>query len=386
MIDLSSQRYAFLALAAAALFGASTPLAKLLLDDVSPAMLAGLLYLGSGLGLFIASLVRHAWRSTQSGDGTAAPGVPADQALFAGSQARPAQYAWLGAAILFGGVAAPLALMWGLARTSAAGASLLLNAESVLTTLLAAAFFAERVGGRVWLATAVMLAAGIALASGEGGFDWSGTSSAGALAVVAACFFWALDNNCTRRVAHGNALQIAMLKGLVAGAVNLAIAFALGTTQTMGPADGAASLWPAFNAALMALVLGAFAYGASLVLYVRALRHLGSARTGAHFATAPFVGAAVALALGESPGAAFWAALVLMFIAVWLLLTERHMHRHSHARMEHAHEHVHDAHHRHWHEPGEGAQNDQPHTHQHVHEALTHLHPHVPDLHHTHRH
>ena len=363
MIDFRIQRPAFLALAAAALFGASTPFAKLLLGDVTPAMLAALLYLGSGLGLSLARLAGTVLPWSSSGGEKEADNPP--------SPIAAAQWVWLAAAIACGGVCAPLLLLWGLQRSSATGAALLLNAESVLTTLLAAAIFGEQVGRRVWLASAVMLAAGLALAWSPGAaLAWP----PGALAVLGACLFWALDNNFTRRISGGDAMAIAMLKGYAAGGVNLVIALAAGSS------------FPAANHLFEALLLGAFAYGASLVLYVRALRHLGSARTGAHFAVAPFAGAAIALALGEAPASMFWPALALMLLATWLMLTEHHGHRHSHEPTAHAHEHMHDEHHRHAHASGDEPADGGPHAHHHVHEAMMHFHPHLPDLHHRHRH
>lgn len=370
MINLGTQRYAFFALGAAALFGAGTPIAKFLLQDIEPAMLAALLYLGSGMGLFVARVAGRAIRRAAASDGQAPPPVrpPIDRAHFV----------WLAAAIASGGVAAPLLLMWGLSRSSAANAALLLNAESVLTSLLAALLFSEHVGRRVWLASLVMLAAGVLL-------SWSPAAtssfalSPGALAVIGACFFWGLDNNFTRRIAGGDATTIAMAKGLTAGAVNLLLALAV----TM------AAAWPPFTAVAGALLLGALAYGGSLVLYVRALRHLGSARTAAHFATAPFVGAGVALLMGEPAAPVFLIALGLMVLATWLVLSERHVHSHSHEAMAHTHAHIHDEHHHHRHDTPEleaEARAGKAHTHFHVHEPLTHLHPHLPDLHHRHVH
>lgn len=367
MIDFGTQRYAFFALAAAALFGAGTPIAKFLLQDIEPAMLAGLLYLGSSIGLFAARVAGRIVRVAGSHDP---------------HPARPpierAHFVWLAAAIASGGVAAPLLLMWGLSHISAADASLLLNAESVLTTLLAALLFAEHIGRRVWLASLVILAAGVLL-SWSPDVTSSFVLSPGAVAVIGACFFWGLDNNFTRRIAGGDATTIAMAKGLVAGVVNLLMALAVTRATSCPPVTAVAR----------ALLLGALAYGASLVLYVRALRHLGSARTAAHFATAPFVGAGIALLMGEPAAHAFLVALALMALATWLVLTERHVHPHRHEALAHTHAHVHDEHHHHGHDSPEleaDARAGKAHTHFHVHEPLTHLHPHLPDLHHRHMH
>ncbi|MBE0623985.1 MAG: EamA family transporter [Burkholderiales bacterium] len=349
MIDLSTQRYALVALAAAALFGASTPLAKLLQADIAPNLLAGLLYLGSGLGL---ALVR--WGRRQ-------------RAADAPLQARDTP--WLAGAVLCGGIAAPLLLMWGLAGASASGVSLLLNLEGILTALIAALVFREAVGGRIWLAAGLMLCAGLLL-----GYD----PRAGAgltlrsLAVAAACALWALDNNLTRRIAAADPVNIAMIKGLVAGCVNIVTALALGATV------------PPMLQLAGALLLGWLGYGVSLVLYILALRHLGSARAAAHFSTAPFIGAGLSITLlGEPVSVGFGAAFALMIAATWLALTERHGHLHVHEALAHEHLHTHDAHHQHAHEGSEGPE---PHTHPHRHAPLAHNHAHLPDLHHRHPH
>lgn len=350
-IDLHIQRYAFLALAAAVLFGASTPLAKLLLAEFSPVMLAGVLYLGGGCGLALSLLAR-------------------------GSGPRPREapltardWGWLAGAILAGGVVAPVLLLWGLSGSGAAETSLLLNFEAVITALIAAALFREAVGARVWFATLVMLAGGFALAYDPG---VTLSLSAHSLAIVAACIGWAVDNNLTRKVAAADPVVITTIKGLAAGSFNLALGLALGGKL------------PAMGAVIGALALGYVAYGLSLVLYTRALRHLGAARTAAHFSTAPFIGAAIAiLALGEPFTVSFGAALLLMVAATWLVLTERHAHEHTHESLVHSHPHVHDEHHQHAHHGDEGPE---PHVHEHVHEPMRHAHPHLPDLHHRHRH
>jgi drug/metabolite transporter (DMT)-like permease len=343
--------YVIHALLAAALFGASTPFAKLLVGEMSPWLLAGLLYLGSGLGLAALRLVRdRGW--TPSG-------------LVKG------EWPWLLGAILFGGVAGPLALMFGLTRTSGSTASLLLNLEAVLTAVIAWVVFKENADRRIVLGMLAIVAGGVVL-------SWSGTDAAsndwlGPLAIVLACLCWAIDNNLTRRVSASDALFIASTKGAVAGSVNVTLAFALGAGLPAGPT------------LLGTLTVGLLGYGISLVLFVLALRGLGTARTGAYFSTAPFIGAAVSLVLlGESTSAAFWLAAALMAWGVWLHLTEHHEHEHVHEPMEHSHRHVHDEHHQHEHDfPWAG---DEPHEHWHRHEALVHKHPHFPDIHHRHSH
>jgi drug/metabolite transporter (DMT)-like permease len=341
------------ALGAAALFGASTPFAKLLLGEVSPLVLAAVLYLGSGIGLAAWIALRSRLRGRE----------PV-------AQIPLADWPWIAAAIAAGGVAGPILLMQGLARTDATSASLLLNLEAVLTAAIAWTVFRENVDRRVFAGMAAIVAGGVLL-SADAAPKASGIL--GALLVAAACLAWAIDNNLTRRVSGGDAATLACLKGLAAGTVNLALAWALGA-----PLPAAAG-W------IGAGLLGFLGYGVSLVLFIVALRNLGTARTGAYFSVAPFFGAALAIAmLGERPGIAFWLAAGLMALGVWLHLSERHEHRHAHEEMEHAHEHMHDAHHRHVYDfPWDGRE---PHAHAHRHEAMVHSHPHYPDLHHRHRH
>ncbi len=355
MIDFSLQRYAFHALLAAALFGASTPLAKVLLGALPPLELAGLLYLGSGLGLLA---VRVFGRLSIE----AAPGLK--EAPLSGHD-----YVWLAGAVIAGGSVAPVLLMWGLSGTGASEASLLLNLEGVVTTLVAAVLFREAVGGRVWTAAALMLAAGLLLSwQPQAGLNLSPH----ALAIVGACFCWALDNNLTRRISAHDPVALAMIKGLVAGSFNFALAFAFGLSL------------PAAVPLAGALAIGFLGYGVSLVLFILALRHLGSARTAAHFSTAPFIGAAIAIfALGEPVTVSFGVALALMVAATWLVLTEQHAHQHAHEYMAHSHRHIHDEHHQHAHRGDEGPE---PHAHWHEHPPMTHAHPHLPDLHHRHKH
>jgi drug/metabolite transporter (DMT)-like permease len=356
------QRYAFLALVAAALFGASAPFAKILVAGMHPVLLAGLLYLGSGLGLLAVWGVRRGTRALAAA--TKAPETPLS----------PRDLPWLAGAVLCGGILAPIALVWGLSGTGAAAGSLLLSSEGVLTTALAVLLFHEAVGVRVAAAASLLCVAGILLA-------WSpdvsnparmGVLSPHALAIVGACALWGLDNNLTRRISAADPVAIAMTKGLTAGTVNCALSMLLG-----------ASLPPASRLAL-SLALGAASYGLSLVFYILALRHLGSARTGAHFSTAPFFGAAFAVAiLGEPVTMNLVIAAALTMAATWLVLTERHTHRHRHEYLEHSHRHQHDVHHTHGHDGSEGPE---PHAHAHTHGPLSHSHPHLPDLHHRHDH
>jgi drug/metabolite transporter (DMT)-like permease len=343
---------AYLALGAAILFGASAPLAKSLLANAPPQLLAGLLYAGSGTGLALVRAVRK-------GRGEA--------------RLMRADVPWLAAAITLGGVIAPVMLMVGLTRTPASGASLLLNLEGVFTALFAWFVFHENFDRRIALGMLAIVAGSCVLAW-EGSAAWGGLL--GPLAVVGACLCWAADNNLTQKVSGGDPVQIAMLKGLVAGTVNTGIALAIGAR------------FPSSGVVTAALLVGFFSYGLSLVFFVLALRHLGTARTGAYFSTAPFVGAALSLAVfREQPTAALLAAGMLMGIGVWLHLTERHEHEHHHETLDHAHPHVHDEHHQHAHGPDDPPVTDpKPHAHAHHHTPITHSHPHYPDIHHRHSH
>ena len=346
------------ALSAAILFGAGTPFAKVLTGQTAPLLLAGLLYLGSGLGLGIWLMLRRLVRKPATGSASlAAPDLP-----------------WLAGAVLSGGIIAPVLLMTGLTYTPASTTSLLLNLEAVLTALLAWFVFREHFDQRILVGMALIVAAGVVLSyeqSAAGGPAL--VIPAGSLYIAAACLCWAIDNNLTRKISAGDAVQIAAIKGMVAGVVNLSIAWWLSLSM------------PKFGDAAIAATVGFAGYGLSLVLFVVALRHLGTARTGAYFSTAPFAGAAISiLLLGEIPTPAFWIAAALMAAGIWLHLTEKHAHLHAHSRMAHAHAHIHDEHHQHSHDfPWDGKE---PHTHHHQHEPLVHEHPHFPDIHHRHRH
>ena len=339
------------ALLSAALFGVSAPLAKLLLGDISPWLLAGLLYLGSGSGLAVAR-----------------PLLPRDEAKL-----KRADLPWLGAAILAGGVVGPVLLMFGLAQGQAGATSLLLNLESVLTLIMAWVVFRENVDRRLLVGAAAIVAGAVILSWPNGSSTAIGvTRLKPSLLVAGACLAWAIDNNLTRKVSGADPTQIAMLKGLIAGTVNTAIAFALGAHL------------PSLGAIVAAALLGFFSYGISLTAFILALRHLGTARTGAYYASAPFIGAAASiLLLSEPVTMPFIAGGLLMALGLYLHLTEQHQHTHTHEELEHEHAHVHDEHHHHSHAEGTPSG---PHTHRHRHTRLVHKHPHYPDLHHRHEH
>lgn len=342
------------AIIAAALFGASTPLAKLLLGSISPIMLAGLLYTGSGIGLFLCMCAQKIFSNAQQTE----------------ASLTHKDWPWLGGAILAGGIIAPILLMMGLMHTPASNASLLLNIEGVATAMLAWFVFKENFDRRIFLGMLLIIGGGIILSLGEA---TSIDATIGSLLVMAACFFWGVDNNLTRKVSASNPLQIACIKGLVAGLVNLSVALFIGNAL------------PGLSFLTQAGLLGFFGYGLSLVMFVLALRSLGTARTGAYFSLAPFVGAGLSLFLvNENPAITLWLAVVMMAGGIWLHLTEKHEHDHTHELMEHEHSHTHDMHHQHSHDfEWDGVE---PHTHQHQHIPMTHSHAHYPDIHHRHGH
>ena len=342
------------AILAAVLFGASTPFSKLLLGQINPLLLAGLLYLGSGAGLTLwIGFQRLVLKAKNQEAGLRWRDLP-----------------WLAGAILAGGVVAPILLMQGLAITPASSASLLLNLEGVLTALLAWFVFKENFDQRIMLGMAAILLGGVLLSwqsRPELGVPW------GAIGIVGACFGWAIDNNLTRKVSAADPAQVAALKGLVAGTTNVLLAFSIGARLPSIPGLAGAAL------------LGFLSYGVSLTCFVLALRHIGTARTGAYFSTAPFIGAILSLALLHEPVSwLFWIAGGLMIFGVWLHLTEHHAHLHRHEPLVHEHLHRHDQHHQHAHAPTDPP--GEPHSHVHQHEELLHSHPHYPDLHHRHKH
>ncbi len=334
-------------LLSAALFGASTPASKALLEgSVGPVTLAGLLYLGAALAT--APFARRG-------------GVPA-------RRRDPVNLRRLAGAVLFGGVIGPVALMVGLATAPSASVSLWLNLETTATALLAWALFREHLHARGWLANGLVVVAGVLLAAPDG---FQVAPAAGW--VLLACVCWGLDNNLTAIIDGFTPAQTTCAKGLVAGGTNLALGLGLGEAI------------PTVPQILGALLVGALAYGASIVLYIRGAQQLGATRSQMLFATAPFLGMLVSWAvLAEPVLAVQLGATLLMGAALALLLGHRHAHEHAHEALEHTHAHRHDdGHHTHTHD---GLPDEVWHTHPHEHEAVTHTHPHVPDLHHRHRH
>ncbi|MCC7459599.1 MAG: DMT family transporter [Nitrospira sp.] len=367
-----------------------------------PLLLAGLLYLGSGLGLGALLLLRRV-RAAGASLRARAADTPlraraadtplrggadtplrggADAPLHGGADAPlrvpRGDLPWLFGATVFGGMLGPVLLLAGLARSDAASASLLLNLEVVLTALLAWWVFHENADRRIVFGVLAIVAGGVLLSIEPGGSHPGSASagaawSAGALLIAGACLCWAIDNNLTRKVSAHDAMVVACAKGLVAGACNTALAL------------GGGAAMPAAGALAAALAVGFLGYGLSLTLFVLGLRTLGTARTGAYFSVAPLFGLLLALLLWPRwPSAWFWVAAALMALGLWLHVSERHAHSHTHEALEHMHRHRHDEHHRHAHDfAWDGVE---PHVHPHRHEVLTHSHAHHPDIHHRHRH
>ena len=339
-----------LALASAFFFGVSTPFSKLLLNEIDPQILAGLLYLGAGLGLAAVHL------------GRTVIGLPGVEAPL-----RRSDLPWLAAATIFGGLIGPLLLMLGLAKTEAATAALLLNLESIATMAIAWLWFHENVDRRLFLGALAILAGALII-------SWEGNGIVldfGALLIAGACLAWGIDNNVTRKLSSSDPVTIAMIKGLAAGSVNVALAYQRGAAPPPLPFIASAG------------IIGFLGIGVSLVLFVLALRHLGTARTGAYFSLAPFIGASTAILLLHDPlTPKLVISACLMGFGLWMHISERHEHLHVHEVLEHEHSHVHDAHHQHEHD----GPCVEPHSHWHRHERLTHEHPHYPDLHHRHLH
>ncbi len=341
------------ALVAALLFGASAPIAKLLLGEIEPIPLAAFLYLGSGLGLLGVKLYQRVRARGQVQE----------------ASIRKADLGWLLGAILAGGVAAPITLLFSLQNTPAATASLLLNFEGVTTTLIAFVAFKEAISRRAWGAIGLMTLASILLSfnlSGEWGF------SLGALGILVACVLWGLDNNFTRNISAKDPLVIVTVKGLGAGSFSLGMALVLGHPM------------PAWGSILGALGLGSLSYGVSIVLFIHAMRGLGAARTSALFSTAPIAGILLSfLIFQEMPSWLFVIALPIMVVGAIMFVNDEHEHAHTHETILHDHAHAHDDdHHDHDHE-GEFAGK---HAHTHHHASLTHAHHHMPDIHHRHIH
>ena len=333
----------------------SAPLSKLLLGSVEPIPLAALLYLGAGLGLVLSIILTRMFGTCERSEARLDRG----------------DLPWLAGAILAGGVAAPILLLYGLRATPAATTALLLNFEVVATGVIAALLFREFVGRWTWVAIAAVTMGSILLTL-DPSAGWG--ISTGAMLVVVACLMWGFDNNLTRHISMKDPKRIVAIKGLVAGGFSGVLALVLGE-----PFPGARYI-------VLGLLLGSVSYGISIVLFVRALRHLGAARTGALFGMAPFIGAAVSLIVfRDFPTLSFFLSLPLLGIGAGILFSERHGHAHAHEVLTHTHSHTHDdGHHEHSHV--QEIPPNREHSHQHTHAAIMHTHPHRPDVHHRHAH
>ena len=319
---------------------------------MDPWLLAGLLYLGAGIGLAVMELARCSFERRRSEAPLRRKDLPR-----------------LALITIMGGILGPLLVMLGLARTSASTAALLLNLEGLATMGIAWLLFREPVDRRLLIGAGAILTGALLLSwrGGPAAYGW------GALAIAGACVAWGFDNNLTRKLSSTDPVQIVTVKSLVAGAVNGSLALISGAPL------------PASSSLAGAAVIGLFGYGASLVLFVLALRHLGTARTAAYFSCAPFIGATLSvLMLHEPVTAQLIVAGALMAVGVYLHASESHDHEHAHEGLEHEHRHAHEEHHRHLHEAA--GLPDQPHSHRHRHTPLIHRHPHYPDPHHRHGH
>ncbi len=339
------------ALLAAALYGISSPISKLLLSEVSPTLLASLLYLGAGTGMV---LLRLGGRMEHRKNKEAA------------ITKKEIPYV-LGMILL--DIAAPILLMLGLYYSDPVSVSLLNNFEIVATALVALVVFKEVVGKRLWLAIVLITAACIILTLED---VRQLTLTPGSILVLLACVCWGFENNCTKMLSMKDPNQIVIIKGFGSGLGALCIAF------LMRQLDG--TLLYLF----LTMLLGFVSYGLSIYCYIKAQRVLGASRTSAYYAAAPFIGVVVSwIIFREEITLRFLFSLGFMLAGAWLAATEMHVHKHIHEMVTHDHKHNHkDGHHNHIHEPefmGE-------HSHVHTHAAVAHEHPHTPDIHHTHTH
>ena len=351
---MKSARLIFIlqALLAAVFFGASAPLSKLLLGDVSPVLMAAFLYLGSGIGITLIKAIQKIRRPAQARE----------------ASLKRADLPWLAGAIISGGVAAPIVLMFSLKNTPASSASLLLNFEGVATTLIALVAFREAIGGRAWAAILSITLASIFLSTdfaALGGWKFS----PGALGIMLACTLWGLDNNLTRNISGKDPLAIVAWKGLLAGTFSLFLAVLLGNT------------FPSLLNILAILLIGWVCYGLSTILFVYSMRGLSAARTSALYGTAPLAGVVLSIFIfREFPSVLFGVAALLALGGTWLLVAETHMHFHTHITLTHDHGHSH-ADSEHSHDSQSGS-----HAGIHEHPVQEHEHDHTPDIHHRHEH
>jgi drug/metabolite transporter (DMT)-like permease len=345
------------ALLAALLFGASIPLSKILLNWANPLPLASFLYLGSGIGLFLFQIIKKLFKkqtSTEAG-------------------LNKADMPWLIGAILTGGVAAPILVLFSLKTTPASTASLVLNFETVATAMIALLFFKEAVGKRIWVSVICITLGSIII---TWNFENHWGLSVGIIGIILACVCWGLDNNFTRNISSKNPFTIAIIKGISAGLISLLLAFLFKNP------------FPNIKIIFIAMLLGFFSYGFSIVLFVYAMRELGSARTSSLFGAAPFIGTILSFIIFKNvPNITFIISLPIMILGAVLLFRERHLHEHIHELKEHNHSHSHeDKHHNHVHIVEDIKADTIYHSHLHAHDKTRHSHLHTPDIHHRHTH
>lgn len=342
------------ALFSAVLFGISAPLSKILLSEIAPVMLAGLLYLGAFVGLGLYSLGSKIIKS-QKND-ISEPLEKKDMPYLSG-------------AILFGGIIGPITLMTGLFFVSGFVGSLLLNMEVMATALIAFAVFKENSGLRLWIALILITLGGILLAWNP---SFGNYHILGSILIIIAMISWGIDNNLTRQISHKNPVQITIIKGFVGGGTSLCLALFMGSRIVLGPY------------LLFGLILGTVSVGLSLIFFIKALQGLGSSRTGMIFSIAPFIGAGLSiLLLRDRLSWYMLPATFLMIMGVFLLVKEDHSHKHKHEEIHHTHTHRHDGlHHRHVHPENFTGW----HSHSHTHKSIFHIHLHWPDIHHRHGH
>jgi drug/metabolite transporter (DMT)-like permease len=341
------------ALVAALFFGSIAPGVKFLSKEIPPQSMAGLMYLFAGIGLFL--ILGFSKEFSQKF-----------------SRIQKPDLKWFIGATLFGGILGPAFLTYGLLQMSASTSSLLLNLEGVLTSLIAWFIFKEHFEKKIVYGMILIVLGCLTLTLNSS--DNVGADSLLGFALVSfACLSWGIDNNVTRKISHLDPVLIASFKGLIAGSSNLILGYFIGERLSFG------------IEIFQIGVLGFLGVGVSLVAFIVSLGSIGTARTGAIFSTAPFIGSLLSiLALGDALTIPFTIALILMAGGIWLHLSEDHSHEHTHEVLSHAHEHIHDEHHRHLHTHLDPA--GEPHTHFHQHEPLTHSHAHFPDIHHQHRH
>lgn len=341
------------ALMAALFFGCIAPGSKLLSQNLPPQSMAGLMYFFAGVGLFAVLLVRKNLKASFS-------------------RIQTQDYKWFILATVFGGISGPAFLTYGISHISGSSASLLLNLEAVLTSLIAWFIFKEHFEKKIVYGMVLIILGCLTLTLNSklnSGVD----TLLGFALISLACLSWGVDNNVTRNISHLDPVLIACFKGLIAGSSNLFLGYLVGERLSFGVEI------------LHVGVLGFLGIGISLVAFIISLGSIGTARTGAIFSTAPFIGSLLSiLFLHESLNLPFTLALVLMAGGLWFHLSEDHGHEHTHTEMTHSHEHVHDDHH--LHEHLETVSSGEPHVHLHTHKVLTHTHAHFPDIHHQHEH